>query len=93
MLTVGTTMNGMIMVGFSTMGRPKMIGSLMLKIPATRDSFPRELIRLDLQNSTMAITRDRVDPAPPKVANRSWNCWQIICPSPIPVRTGSEEWG
>ena len=21
---------------------------------------------------------DKVDPAPPKVANKSWNCWQII---------------
>ena len=74
MFTVGTSMNGMSMSGFMTIGRPKMTGSLMLKMPGTRASLPSCLMRFDLQNSSIAMMSESVEPAPPKVANRSWNC-------------------
>ena len=54
-----------------------------------RESFPSSVIRFDLQNKIMAIAKDSVEPAPPKVANRSWNCWQMIWPWPAPVLKNS----
>lgn len=36
--------------------------------------FPNSVIRLDLQNNNIAIINDNVEPQPPKVANKSWNC-------------------
>ena len=36
------------------------------KIPGTKESLPKFVIRFDLQNKSIAITNDKVDPAPPK---------------------------
>ena len=32
------------------------------------------LIHIYLQNNNIAIINDNVEPQPPKVANKSWNC-------------------
>ena len=64
-------MNGISIIGFSRIGSPKMIGSLIPKHPGIIASLPSSLIRLDLQKSSMAIRSESVEPAPPKVANRS----------------------
>ena len=73
-MIVGTKINGIIIVGFNTIGNPNTIGSLIPKIPGTNDNFPNSVIRLDLQNNNIAIINDNVEPHPPKVANKSWNC-------------------
>lgn len=70
--TVGTNTKGINNVGFNTIGNPKTIGSLIPKIPGTKESLPKFVIRFDYQNKSIAITNDKVDPAPPKVANKSW---------------------
>ena len=64
-LNIGTKINGIAMTGFKTIGRPKITGSLIPKIPGTMANLPRPLIRCDLQNDSIAINRDNVDPAPP----------------------------
>ena len=71
-------MNGIRIIGFSTMGRPNTIGSLMPNTPGMNASLPSSLIRLEWQNNSMAINSDKVEPQPPKVANRSWNCCEIM---------------
>ena len=73
-MIVGTKINGIIIVGFNTIGNPNTIGSLIPKIPGTNDNFHNSVIRLDLQNNNIAIINDNVEPQPPKVANKSWNC-------------------
>ena len=77
---VGTNINGASITGFSTIGRPNIIGSLIPNIAGIPDNFPSSVILFDLQKNNIAITNDSVDPAPPKVANKSWNCWHIILP-------------
>ena len=67
-------MNGISIVGFNTIGKPNTIGSLIPKIPGTKASLPKSVIRLDLQNNNIAINNDNVEPHPPNVANKSWNC-------------------
>ena len=71
-------MNGTNIAGFKTIGKPNNIGSFIPNIPGTNDILPRFFIRFDLQNNNIAITSDNVEPAPPNVANKSWNCWHII---------------
>ena len=61
------------MIGFNTTGKPKMIGSLIPKIPGTSESFPSYLIRFDLQKRTMMITRESVEPPPPKLVKKFEN--------------------
>lgn len=78
MFIVGTNMNGTNIAGFKTIGKPNNIGSFIPNIPGTNDILPRFFIRFDLQNNNIAITSDNVEPAPPNVANKSWNCWHII---------------
>ena len=85
MLMVGTSMNGIRIIGFNTIGRPNTSGSLIPKIPGINASLPNSLTRLERQKSSMAISRDRVEPQPPKVANRSWNCWEIMFGSTAPA--------
>ncbi len=74
MLMVGTNIKGISIIGFSKIGNPKIIGSLIPNTPGIKASFPSSLIRFDRQNKSMAINSDKVEPAPPKVANKSWNC-------------------
>ena len=73
-LNIGTRMNGIAITGFKTIGSPKMMGSLIPKIPGNMDNLPSCLILDDLQKASIAIISDNVDPAPPYVAKRFWNC-------------------
>ena len=66
-------MNGTIITGFNTIGRPKMIGSLIPKIPGTILNFPSFVIRSDLQNNNIQITSDKVLPPPPKLQKKLEN--------------------
>ncbi|CRH72920.1 Uncharacterised protein [Chlamydia trachomatis] len=61
-------MNGTIKMGFMTIGAPKMIGSLILKIPGTKDSLPSSFKYFDFENRN-STTSDNVDPAPPIQTN------------------------
>ena len=72
-------MNGMIIIGFNTIGKPKMIGSLIPKIPGTMLNLPNTLIRSDLQNSSIQITSDSVLPPPPKFVKKFENGFVKIC--------------
>ena len=78
-------MKGMRIIGFSTMGRPNTRGSLMPNTPGINASLPNSLIRLEWQNKSIAMSSDNVEPHPPKVANKSWNCWEIILGSGWPA--------
>ena len=73
-LRVGTKINGIMSVGLRTIGIPNTIGSLIPKIPGISASFPNSVTRLDLQKANIAIINEIVDPQPPNVAKRSWNC-------------------
>lgn len=68
---IGDRINGIIIIGFNTIGRPKMIGSLIPKIPAGRDSLPKTFILSDLAKNDIIITRPSVDPPPPKLQKKS----------------------
>ena len=39
-MTIGAVINGMIKIGFNTMGAPKIMGSLMLKSAGAKPVFP-----------------------------------------------------
>ena len=69
----GVKMNGIAINGFNTIGKPKMIGSLIPKIPAGRESFPRVFKRLDFAKKAIMITSANVDPPPPKLQKKSEN--------------------
>ena len=64
-------MNGIIIIGFSTIGRPKMIGSFIPNIPAGRDNLPKTFNLSDFAKNDIIITRPRVDPPPPKLQKKS----------------------
>lgn len=61
----GIVTNGMIRIGFNTIGAPKMIGSLILKIPGTILVLPSAFKYLEREKNTMARTNPRVAPDPP----------------------------
>ena len=56
---------GIAMIGFNTTGRPKIIGSLIPKIPGIIANFPSSRILLDLQTANITISNDNVLPPPP----------------------------
>ncbi|MNC26186.1 hypothetical protein D3C75_743080 [compost metagenome] len=63
--TSGTRLNGISIIGFMMTGRPNSTGSLMLKMEepaARRETFLMCWLRA---NNSIAITRDKVAPAPP----------------------------
>ena len=66
-------MNGIINIGFNTIGKPNIIGSLIPKIPGTIDNLPNWVILLDLQNNNITITSESVLPPPPNVVKKSVN--------------------
>lgn len=63
-LTTGTSINGTARRGFITMGAPNIIGSFILKIPGSIESFPScfRYCDFDVIKST---TSARVPPVPP----------------------------
>ena len=77
---IGVTMNGAAMMGLSTSGTPKMIGSLTLKIDGTAASLPRSRSRRDLAKKSMKITKPMVTPDPLMTMAWSRNCLVTICP-------------
>ena len=65
--------NGINIVGFSIIGIPKIIGSLMLKMEGTMPSLPTVLRCFDFAKATQQIARARVAPDPPIVKNAHQN--------------------
>ena len=55
-----------------------MIGSFIPNTPGKNDNLPICLILWLLQTIKIAIIKDKVEPAPPNVANISWNCPVIM---------------
>ena len=47
-MITGTKINGIIINGFKTIGKPKIIGSLILKIAGPIDNFPNVFNSADL---------------------------------------------
>ena len=70
-LTMGTIINGTIMMGLSTIGRPNIIGSLILKIPGINDILPDHGIPARLEAIKMANNNPNVIPEPPQLADAS----------------------
>ena len=64
-LTKGVAINGTNIIGLSTTGSPKIIISLIPKIPGTIAKRPKVFIRLDLAIPTMRKTKAKVEPPPP----------------------------
>ena len=64
-VTTGTSSQGMKYSGFSTMGMPKMMGSLMLNTPMGAASLAMVLESSRLEKKRMAMIRPRVRPEPP----------------------------
>ena len=53
------------MIGFNTIGKPKIIGSLMLNSPGKIDNLPNDLYSSRFENRKIAIISPRVIPLPP----------------------------
>ena len=85
MLTTGVRIKGINITGLRTIGRPKIIGSLMPKIPGATEIFARSLIRFELQNKSIAISRESVEPPPPKVAKKVSNSRLTMLGSAAPA--------
>lgn len=71
-MTTGTNINGIIINGFNTIGNPKMIGSLILKIAGPIDKRPNVFNSLDLERVNK-IHNPKVAPPPPKVITYDQN--------------------
>ena len=63
--TNGLIINGIINVGFNTIGAPKIIGSLILKHAGRNAVLPRFLAYADFDLNAIRIARPIVHPAPP----------------------------
>ena len=77
-LITGHRINGIAIIGFNTTGKPKMIGSLIPKIPAGSERRPKVFIRFDLATKAIKNTRPNVEPPPPKLQKKSENPQQIM---------------
>ena len=64
---MGARTKGMASSGFSTMGIPKIMGSLMPKMAGTADSLAMALLSSLLEKRKMATIRPMVLPQPPMV--------------------------
>lgn len=77
--------NGIANVGFSTKGKPKTTGSLILKIPGKNPNFAIILWSSLFENKNIAIIRDKTIPAPPGtikfIQNPYVTGWVGICPA------------
>ena len=69
----GARINGITMITFNTIGKPKIIGSLIPKIPAGSAILPNVFRRLDFAINVIINTRPNVDPPPPKLQKKSEN--------------------
>ena len=82
--TSGTRLNGISMIGFMITGRPKRIGSLILKMEAPAPRRATSRIFLLRAKISIAITSDSVAPAPP-IQIISKNCSVIMCGGVTPA--------
>ena len=64
-MTTGDTMNGIIKIGFNTIGIPKINGSLMLNIAGPIANLPNVLNWLDFATNKHNNASPKVAPAPP----------------------------
>ena len=70
--TIGAKMNGITYIGFITIGKPNMIGSLMLNSPGTNDILQIEYSPLFfLPTINIAAIKPSVAPDPPPLPNAS----------------------
>lgn len=63
--TIGVTINGIAKYGFKTIGNPKIIGSLMLKILGIITALPNVFPNEDLDKNANKIHRPKIVPEPP----------------------------
>ena len=61
----GVMINGIIKIGFSTIGNPNMTGSFILKIPGTIQVLDNAFEYFDRPNTIIANTSPNVAPEPP----------------------------
>ena len=71
--TNGVKINGITINGFNTTGNPKIIISLIPKIPGIIAKRPNFFIRSDFPKNTIKKTSDNVLPPPPKFPKKSPN--------------------
>ena len=69
----GTSKKGIKITGFNTIGKPKIIISLIPKIAGIMDNLPSCFIRSDLAIVVIKSTSDKVEPPPPKLPKKSEN--------------------
>ena len=72
-VTSGVMINGIIKIGFSTIGNPKITGSLILKIPGTIQVLDNAFEYFDRPNTIIANTSPNVAPEPPIHINHWYN--------------------
>ena len=65
MFTTGVIINGIIYIGFNTIGNPKIIDSFILNNPGAKDNYAIPLWSCALLNKNMAIIKPKVHPDPP----------------------------
>ena len=78
-------MNGIIKIGFITMGIPKIKGSLILKIPQGRASLAMALKSSLLENRKIAISSPPVIPLPVSEKNVLQNGEQTMLGAASPA--------
>ena len=59
------SINGIINIGFITIGSPNIIGSFILKQPGPIDNLPISFNCLLFENSNRSIANENVVPEPP----------------------------
>ena len=72
-VTSGVMINGIIKIGFSTIGIPKITGSLILNIPGTIQVLANAFEYFDRPNTIIANTSPNVAPEPPIHINHWYN--------------------
>ena len=63
--TIGAKTNGIIYIGFNTIGNPNITISFILNIPGANESLAILLCSLALLNNSIAIINPNVAPEPP----------------------------
>ena len=84
--TIGQIINGISIIGFKITGKPKITGSLTLKIPQGNVNLPNDLYWLLFALKNIKITSPIVAPDPPKLAkshNPIFKTCGIVFPAAI----------
>ena len=72
--TIGTLQNGIIIIGFKTIGIPKITGSLILNIAAGPDNLATVFNSGLFAPNQIETSNDNVAPVPPAIKYTSLNC-------------------